>query len=161
MLDVLLEIPLAPKSKNKVRTAVKSGRVIVFRDKGDRSWAQAFAEIASSYLPKEIIDEPVRVDILAVLPRPATLMRKRDPDGLVWHGKRPDEENLRKAVKDALKSFWRDDSLVCFGTTIKVCAEKTGRPRTVVRIRSVTGWDADESARELGLLAIARKAVSG
>jgi Holliday junction resolvase RusA-like endonuclease len=154
-LDIVLEIALEPKPKNRLKLGVnrKTKRVMAFRDKSMHEWSAAFAAIASAKLPAAIIDEPVRVDIMSVLPRPKKLDSKKNPDGLVWHVSRPDRDNLIKAVQDALRAFWRDDSLICVGTSLKVYAERTGRPRTVVRIRSASVLDPEATARELGLLA--------
>ena len=44
------------------------------------------------------IDEPVRVDIVAVSQRPQRLCRKKDPPGRIWCGAKPDPDNISKAV---------------------------------------------------------------
>ena len=58
------------------------------------------------------------------------MLKNSAPD---HHTKRPDIDNLRKLVMDALTNvFWRDDSLVCEGTTIKKYSDQ---PRTEIRIK--------------------------
>ncbi len=95
------------------------------------------------------LEGPVRVDIVAVLPRPKSLNRKKDPEGLMWAPVRPDADNIRKAVLDGLKGVLGDDGQVVCGETFKVYAEKDGQARTVVWIDK-----ADDFA-----LSVARDAV--
>ena len=95
-----------------------------------------FAAIVAKHAPKTVLDEPLRVDILAVMPRPKRLTRKSDPDGLVWCTTKPDADNIRKAVLDAMSAWWRDDALICAGETLKVYAGKGRVPCVAVRVRS-------------------------
>jgi len=61
-------------------------------------------------------------------------------------------DNLQKTVMDALKPFWRDDAQVVCGTPLNCFAEKDGRPRIVIRVRSAYLFDPNVMARSLGLL---------
>ena len=133
MIDVCFEVPLPPRGKDRPRVT-RSGHA--YTPKETKRWESALAMMAQAHLPRTILDEPLRLDVLAVLPRPRRLLRKRDPDGLIWAPVKPDRDNIEKAVQDALKAFWRDDALVVCGEPLKVYAEREGRPRVVVRIRS-------------------------
>jgi len=139
-VDCLFEVPMPPRGKGRPRYTVVNGSARVFTPKETRSWESQVAIAGLPSRPKEVIEGPVRVDILAVLPRPKRLLRKMDPDGLIWCCSKPDSDNIRKSVLDALKTWWRDDSQVVDGRTIKVYAERTGHPRCMVRIRT---WDID------------------
>lgn len=110
------------------------------------------ADMAQARLPPEIIELPVRVDILAVVHRPKNRMKKKDPDGCVWTAAKPDEDNIRKSVKDALKTFWRDDAQVVGGETWKMYAEKDGRPRVYVFLTTELPREADVLARFAALV---------
>ena len=66
-----------------------------------------------------VLDEPVSVSIVVVLPRPAYLSRvsKRtgeplQPPERVPHVSRPDCDNLAKSVLDGMSGWWRDDCIV-------------------------------------------------
>lgn len=131
-LDLLLEVPMVPEGKQAIRN--KAGQH--FQAPKTREWMAQFKVHVQEKLPKLTLDQPVRVDILAVLPRRASDFKVKDPDGLMWHFTKPDQDNIRKMVLDALKRIWVDDSRVCLGTTIKVRAEKGDLPRTVVRLRT-------------------------
>ena len=157
-IDITIEAPLPPRGKGRPRFGVVAGHAHAFTPAETRRWEAQLAGLAQAQLPPSIIEGPVRVDILAVMPRTKELLAqsKRTGEwkhgvGLLWHTSRPDSDNIRKAVLDALKSFWRDDSLVCSGDTMKVYAEATGRSRVVVRIRDERR-NPEEKARELGLI---------
>lgn len=142
-LDILFEalVEPAPYRKSAGIVQKKGGRphAALFTSSRTKTFQAQLAAAAQPYAPAELIDEPVRVDVLAVMARPKRLMRRADPEGLVWGPGKPDADNLRKAVLDALKAWWRDDSLVVCGQTVRAHAEKTGHPRTVVRVRTLAG----------------------
>jgi len=150
-LDVTLLVPVEAEPKPRPRTAVVFGRAKVYTPKKALKHEAKIAELAQAQLPPGVIAEPVRLDILFVRQRPQALMGKKHPDGLLWAPRRPDLDNLQKTVMDALKPFWRDDALVCCGLPLNCFAEKDGRPRIVVRIRSAELFDPNVVARELGL----------
>jgi Holliday junction resolvase RusA-like endonuclease len=55
----------------------------------------------------------VRLDLLFLMPRPDALQKPKHLDRVILHAKRPDTDNLIKAVKDALKRIaWEDDCQV-------------------------------------------------
>jgi len=45
------------------------------------------------------LEGPVAVDTLIVLPRPKRLMRKNDPDGLIWAPVKPEPVKTKPAAK--------------------------------------------------------------
>lgn len=158
-IDITIEAPLPPRGKGRPRFGVINGHAHAFTPAETRQWEAQLAALAQTQLPAAILEGPLRVDILAVMPRTKELLAqsKRTGEwkhgaGFLWHTSRPDSDNIRKATLDALKSFWRDDSQVCAGDTLKVYAEATGRPRMIVRIRTEIG-EVSRVARELGLVA--------
>jgi len=136
MIDVWFSAPIAPHAKGRPRVATVGGQARAYTPAPTAKWERAFARLARPHRPDEKIDQPVRVDILAVRARPQKYNRKRDWPGLLWAAARPDADNYRKAVLDALSEFWRDDCLVVAGETWPVYAEIGGEPRTEVWIRS-------------------------
>jgi Holliday junction resolvase RusA-like endonuclease len=81
-----------------------------------KEWKKA---IQAAFLPlreetideKETIDEAVALEVCFFMPRPKGMKKTNEA---VPHTKKPDADNLLKAVMDALTDIkiWRDDSLV-------------------------------------------------
>jgi Holliday junction resolvase RusA-like endonuclease len=66
------------------------------------------------------MEGPFRVDLEFVFPRPKSITWKTRPMPSIWHIKKPDRDNLDKAVLDALTGiFWHDDCQVCSGSIEK------------------------------------------
>lgn len=137
-LDIRFAVSVVPIGKGRPRMAVVGGHARAYTPAATSRWEATFAAAAAAHAPRQQLDEPLRVDVLAVMPRPKRLMRRTDPAGLVWCEAKPDADNVRKAVLDAMKAWWRDDAVVAAGQTVKAYAEKTGAPRVVVRVRSLS-----------------------
>lgn len=100
-----------------------------------------FLSIVQNSAPEKPFNIPLRVDINFYFSRPKShygtgrninVLKKSAP---LWHITNPDIDNLRKYVMDALnKVFWRDDSIICEGTTRKFYNE---RPRTEVFVYKI------------------------
>lgn len=86
------------------------------------------------------IDGALRVDWLAVFPRPKSATRKRGPNPRFPHIKKPDRDNLDKAILDALKGLaFADDCQVCGGAMAKWVADGDEQPFVEITISRVTG----------------------
>ena len=143
-VDRTICVPMAPHAKQRARTT----KTHTYTPDATKDWEQAFAWHAKAILGNTYIDEPVRVDIVFALKRPQKIP-KSAPRGLTWAPVRPDRDNLEKAVLDALKGHWRDDSLVVAGETLKCYAGVNQAPFVWVRIRSVE-LDAQAEWERLG-----------
>lgn len=86
-------------------------------------------------IEEQNISGAMEVSINAIFPRPQRLMAKKHEDGLILHTKRPDLDNIVKAVLDALNKTLQDDAQVCIIHAFKYYAERTGEPRTEVTIK--------------------------
>jgi Holliday junction resolvase RusA-like endonuclease len=122
-------MPLAPIGKGRPRVSVNrgTGKRYVRTPKKTAKWESDFRALSARHLPEEPLEGPLQVDILAVLPRPQRLCRKKDQRGLIWAPVTPDADNVRKAVLDAMSRFWLDDKQVVSGTTIKAYSGKQAR----------------------------------
>lgn len=96
--------------------------------------------IALPKLPKKFRGV-MALDVVAVFKRPQRLMRNKDPDGLLDYDKKPDADNIVKAVQDAIlgpeaKKYldWPDDCEVVSGERSKFYAPKGVESFTFVRI---------------------------
>lgn len=160
--SIVFTVPLAPKGKRSIRVA--SGRAYLHGD--TRNYMGAVAFFAGAAI-KEPLEGPLRVDILAVMPRPkrlrTTWKRTGEPrhwPGFIWCPQKPDKDNIEKAIYDGMSSCWTDDKQVVAGETLKVYSELHGKPRVVVRVTPLPSGsphygpmlgDPAYMARKLGL----------
>lgn len=86
------------------------------------------------------LDEPLRVDIVAVFPRPKGKMYKSKPMPREYKASKPDRDNIEKSVYDALNGLvWRDDALIVDGRTEKIIAAGDEQPHVEITINPL-GW---------------------
>lgn len=73
--------------------------------------------------PQQPISEPIELKLTFQMPRPKSLKK-----GTIYHTKRPDLDNLIKAVLDALTQagMWADDNLIYNMQANKIYSDKTG-----------------------------------
>lgn len=84
------------------------------------------------------LEGPLRVDIVAVFPRPSRMVWKRKPMPRDYHVAKPDRDNIDKAVMDALTGkLWVDDCQVCDGRIQKFYAAGNEEPHVVITLRRV------------------------
>ena len=103
---------------------------------------------------KTVLNQPVAVDIIFVAARPGNVSVKHFGRDLIWKWTRPDVDNLVKAVLDGLGTIMVDDALVVELHALKLYAEKGGEPRTVVRIRELTGQTPSMAMAKLGMMGV-------
>lgn len=85
------------------------------------------------------LEGPIRLSMVFVMPRTKGQTKPGKAMPRLWHTKRPDRDNLQKAVKDALTGVvWGDDSQVCSGPCDKVIASGDEQPRCEVTIEQIT-----------------------
>ena len=145
-LPLIIEAPIEPEACARPRAAARgNGRVRVYTPSATLTWQARLLLYAQRALRLaddgglQLIEGPLRVDILAVLRRPSRLNTRSQYPGAQWAPVRPDLDNVAKNVLDALRSIWRDDAQVVLSTLAKVYAAEGAAPRTIVRIdRCVT-----------------------
>ena len=80
----------------------------------------------------------LRIDIVAVFPRPKGLIWKRRPMPRIRHTKKPDRDNLDKACLDALRGIvFHDDCQACEGGVQKWIASGAELPHVIVRVAEI------------------------
>jgi len=156
---IKFRLNMVPRGQMRVRArAFKVGERIqtsVYKAGKDRKHEETIASLAAPYCPAQPIDYPVRLDVVVVTPRPASMTRisKRDGQPLgdterAWHTGKPDADNFAKAVLDALQAFWLDDKLVVELHVVKVIAEWRETPGfeiTIDRAGIVPGTQLDKA----------------
>lgn len=96
------------------------------------------AQVAADVYPLPPLKGPLAVTLVFVMPRPAAKMWERKPMVREWQAKRPDADNMAKAVLDALAMIWKDDGQVCDLSVRKVVASGYEQPHVEVAIEQLT-----------------------
>ena len=107
-----------PKAQPRVKAFVRGGHAGVYTPDSAESWKQAVRRQAIANAPESILTGPIRVELDFFLPRPKTHLTKHGTPKAkspVWHCKKPDLDNLIKAVTDVItdtQRVWLDDSQI-------------------------------------------------
>jgi Holliday junction resolvase RusA-like endonuclease len=100
-------VPGIPKAQPRPRMTRKGH---AYNPDTAKEWKQ---KIQAAFLPlrKGTIDGPVNLEVWFYMPKPKSMKKTNDA---VPHIKKPDTDNLLKAVMDALTDIriWRDDCVV-------------------------------------------------
>lgn len=135
MKEVSFFVTGTPKAQPRAR-AFKQGNIVRVYDPGTaENWKSCIAMAVKDQLPETPYSGPIKYSIQFYLPRPKNLYRKKDPEGIIPHIKKPDIDNLLKSTFDALTSIglWRDDTQLYMGTAEKNFHSKTGKPGAVMK----------------------------
>tara|TARA_R110002051_G_scaffold36408_1_gene79155 strand:- start:1115 stop:1501 length:387 start_codon:yes stop_codon:yes gene_type:complete len=118
---------------------MRGGKPRVHTDSKTRAYEKLVALCASSSpqlrgSPRPLCgDGPVRVDIVAIFPRPQRLQARKHSDNLIPMGCRPDLDNVIKAVLDGVGLvkglIWNDDGQVSCLRADAFYAERDQGPR--------------------------------
>ncbi len=135
-----IEIPGEPVAQGRPRAfRLPNGQVRAYDPAKSRSWkADARSAMRAAYGGGTLIAGPVAVKIRAVFTCPKSDYRKRDPRPQRWHAKRPDAENVAKAVLDAGTGvLWVDDAQVYRLTVEKVIGAQCEPPRVEIVVEAL------------------------
>lgn len=146
MTSIAFTIPLSPKPSNRRHAFVVGGHARVVQDRSVVEHQAQIAACAAQHRPATPIEGAISVQIVAVMPRPASLcgVSKRTGEPLQspvrrWHATRPDADNLAKSILDGLRSFWRDDAQVASLTIVKHVAALNESPHYHVTVATISG----------------------
>jgi Holliday junction resolvase RusA-like endonuclease len=128
-----------PKAQPRAKATMRGRHAGVYDPGTSDGWKALVAIAARPMRPASPIEGAVAVGIDLFFPRPKSLCRRKDPEGLVRHIAKPDRDNCEKAILDALKQdgWFRDDSQVCDGRVRKFYHAKGGRPGAQITIREL------------------------
>lgn len=129
-MNLKVFIPCVPVAQPRTKATIRGKHAGVYTPKGPHDAFKAEVALAVGRAwDSPPVAEPVRVDVLFLFPRTKGQMWKRKPMPRLHHTKKPDRDNLDKAVLDALKGIvWIDDSQVCQGQLNKWIAAGDEQP---------------------------------
>lgn len=111
-----------PLAQGRPRAARFGSGVRVYDPATSRDWKRTIQAQVLTIKPTAPFDCPLAMELSFIFPRPKSL-----PKRVLHHTKRPDIDNLFKAVSDALNGIlYRDDSLIVQLVTRKVYGEEPG-----------------------------------
>ena len=136
-------IPGKPVPKGRPRAVFRRNKVQMFTPQATKDYEKKVALVVGSgthFRGKERplcgIDKPVRLDVVAIFPRPLSMHRKSFGDGLLPHAKRPDLDNVVKAIADGIDKLnglvWKDDGQIQCIRAESWYAERDQPARTLV-----------------------------
>ena len=114
-----------PKAQPRVKAFVRGGHAGVYTPDSAETWKQEVRRQAVANAPESLMSGVVRIQLDFFLPRPKVHLDKHGvpkPKSPVWCQKKPDLDNLIKAVTDAItdtQKVWLDDSQICFISATK------------------------------------------
>lgn len=148
---VQVTIPGKPVAQGRPRFVSKPFPRAIDPDRS-KDWkgrAQVLMSAAVETGPPFPRGTPLRLEVVAVFQCPSSDARKRVPRGRRPHAKRPDGDNLLKAVKDAGSGvLWHDDAQITDARVVKVIGAQDEAPRVVLIVEAedhpLDGWRKPE-----------------
>ena len=128
-----------PKAQPRAKARRMGNRAGVYDPGTAEGWKALVAAAAMPHRPAVPLEGPLFVEIDFYMPRPKSLMRAKDPEGPIRCWKKPDVDNLIKAVFDSLKNLgvFRDDGQISESIGRKFYPAKTGRPGAKISIKAI------------------------
>jgi len=136
-----------PGGSKKAFQHQHTGRIVVTDDcKTTKTWR---ADVRNAALmewgDRPLLDEPIRLGIVFILPRPkghygtGRNAGRLKPSAPAFPITKPDATKLLRSTEDALTDVvWRDDSRIVAQTVHKAYGEPTERPGAVITVETLT-----------------------
>ena len=133
-MTVAFFVPGEPVAKGRARAFVRHGHVAHYTPEKTARFENLVKLAAQQAMNGEPISGPVALYCTFVLPVPASYSNTRRAaclNGSEWPTKKPDTDNLVKAIKDGCNGVvWKDDCQV-----VQLFATKVyGQPMTTVKV---------------------------
>lgn len=134
------EIPGDPVAKARPRAAMVSGRARLYTPAKTEKYEARVALFAQQAMAgRPVMAGPVALSVTALFPIPPSWTKKRQAAaraGTEHHTKKPDLDNVLKAIKDGLNGVaWKDDSQVC---VLRDCRKGySDTPRVLVTVEAI------------------------
>ena len=122
-------IPGVPVPQGRPRFSRQGNHVRVHTDPKTRKWRDVVRWASIKFRPSMPLEGPLNVHLRFQMPRPKSLPKK-----VIHHIKKPDIDNLAKAVVDSLADarLFNNDSQIVYKTIRKVYSDKPGVDVTII-----------------------------
>jgi Holliday junction resolvase RusA-like endonuclease len=138
-VKIVIEIPGEPCGQGRPRFARRGNFTVAYDPPKSKNW-KATAQQHMKYVmcDRPPLSGPLSVRVTARFTCPKTDCRKREPRPERWHAKKPDAENVSKAVLDAATGVvYLDDSQVARLTVLKRIAAQGAAPYVVLEVEEL------------------------
>ena len=136
---ITFTVPGVPIAQPRTKATTIGGYARVYTPKTADAYKASVALAFGQAHSGPPLTGPVGVEIMFLMPRPKSMIWKKRPMPREWHTKKPDLDNLAKAVLDSLAGLaWVDDSQVVILGLAKRIARGDEKPYTAVTI-----WHVD------------------
>lgn len=138
--QLAFEIPGDPVAKARPRASMVSGRARLYTPAKTEKYEARVAIFAQQAMAgRPVMEGPVALSVTALFPIPPSWTKKRQAAaraGAEQHTKKPDLDNVLKAIKDGLNGVaWKDDSQVC---VLRDCRKGySDTPRVLVTVEPI------------------------
>lgn len=142
---ITLRIPCVPVAQPRIKATSRGGHAAVYTPTTIRNsdgtkkphpivlFKATLRQVASAAYMGASLEGPLLVNVVAVFPRPK--LPRSAGSGRLRHTKKPDRDNLDKAILDGLRGIiFRDDRQVCDGRIVKVVAAVGEQPHVEIEI---------------------------
>lgn len=136
---VEVRIPGEPCAQGRPRFVRRGKFVSAYDPPKSRNWkATAQEHMRRAMHGRPPLQGALNCDIVATFTCPRSDYRKREPRSWRWHAKRPDIENVSKAVLDAATGvLWVDDDQVARLVVLKLIGAQGEAPSIWMTVRAL------------------------
>lgn len=131
---IKVSVPGQPVAKSRPRFSFRSKRA--YTPKKTKDYEELIKEHVKPLVEGKI-SGPVEAKFIVVFQRPKYMMTKKYQDKLILHTKRPDLDNVIKAIMDALNSILDDDAQICKIYAEKYYSDKSQLPYTHIQLKEI------------------------
>ena len=145
-------IPDEPRGKGRPRVTTRGKFARVYTPDETVAYEQHVAAVAREAIAAAGLTVPVlgpiEVELVLIHSRPGAMFARKFGDGRIWRDRKPDADNVAKAVEDGLSKsmLWRDDSQIARLVVEQFDGAVVGRkgkvseaPCVLVTVRSLAG----------------------
>lgn len=123
-----MTLNMDPVAKGRPKFSNRGGFVRAYTPSKTVKAEKTILNLAIPYKPQSPLNNHAYVSLVFYMPIPQSMLKRELPLAQaekMAHTKKPDLDNLEKAVLDALNEvFWRDDSIICSVSKRKVYSAK-------------------------------------
>lgn len=162
--ELSFTVEVEPHGQGRPRATVVAGHPNVYEAKQDKEYKKLILDLVRQSQPlrcaaKKISDSesPLHVTTVFHMPTPqyreVKVREAKKQDAFFLVDKKPDIDNLEKAVLDAVEGFlWENDGRVASKYSLKTYVQKESSPRIEVHVRRMSFWIKYKFLRQIVLL---------